>query len=146
MTGVRSKLHLRRDGRVISFSVFKGLVIQDQQKPRRTKRASRLNSDENPRDDEKPQDHDHVSSDERSIQGEVDEELQEEVYREFVVPESANQLRIDLFLTQSCDGYSRTQIRNAVQNDAAAVDGKKVRPSFKLQSGQHLRFKVPPLP
>lgn len=125
---------------------FKGLVIQDQQKPRRTKRASRLNSDENPRDDENPQDHDHVSSDERAIQGEVDEELQEEVYREFIVPESANQLRIDLFLTQSCDGYSRTQIRNAVQNDAAAVDGKKVRPSFKLQSGQHLRFKVPPLP
>ena len=76
-----------------------------------------MNSDENPRDDEKPQDHDHVSSDERAIQGEVDEELQEEVYREFVVPESANQLRIDLFLTQSCDGYSRTQIRNAVQKN-----------------------------
>ena len=70
----------------------------------------------------------------------------DEVYRNFVVPESAGNMRIDLFLTQSCDGYSRTQIRNAVQNDGAQVDGRTVRPSFKLQSGQKLRFKVPPLP
>lgn len=70
----------------------------------------------------------------------------EEVHREFVVPESANQMRIDLFLTQSCDGYSRTQIRNAVQNHGAEIDGRVVRPSFKLQAGQRLRFKVPLLP
>lgn len=68
----------------------------------------------------------------------------EEVHREFVVPQSADGMRIDLFLTQSCDGYSRTQIRNAVQNDGAEVNGRIVRPSFKLQAGQQIRFRVPP--
>ncbi len=66
------------------------------------------------------------------------------VFRDFVVPESANGMRIDLFLTQSCDGYSRTQIRQAVQNDGAEIDGRCVRPSFKVQTGQSVRFRVPP--
>ena len=70
----------------------------------------------------------------------------EEVVREFVVPQSADGLRIDLFLTQSSDGFSRTQIRAAVQQDGAEVDGRIVRPSFKLQAGQRIRFRVPPLP
>jgi 23S rRNA pseudouridine1911/1915/1917 synthase len=53
-------------------------------------------------------------------------------------------LRIDLFLTQSCDGYSRTQIRQAVQNDGAELDGRVVRPSFKIHAGQRIRFRLPP--
>lgn len=69
----------------------------------------------------------------------------EEVFREFVVPETSDGLRIDLFLTQSCDGYSRTQIRGAVQENGAEVGGRIVRPSFKLQSGQRIRFRLPPL-
>ena len=66
------------------------------------------------------------------------------MYRDFVVPESAGGQRIDLFLTQSCDGYSRTQIRAAVQNKGAELDGRIVRPSIKIQSGQKIRFRVPP--
>lgn len=54
-------------------------------------------------------------------------------------------MRIDLFLTQSCDGYSRTQIRQAVQQDGAEVDGRVVRPSLKLRGGERIRFRVPPL-
>jgi 23S rRNA pseudouridine1911/1915/1917 synthase len=69
-----------------------------------------------------------------------------EVYRDFVVPESAAGMRIDLFLTQSCDGFSRSYVRQAVQNDGATVDGRVVRPSLKLQSGQRVRFRIPPLP
>ncbi|MCC9655835.1 RluA family pseudouridine synthase [Rhodopirellula halodulae] len=64
--------------------------------------------------------------------------------REFVVPESAHGFRIDLFLTQSCDGYSRSQIRDAVQNDGAEVDGRVIRPSYKVKAGQVVRFRVPP--
>lgn len=63
--------------------------------------------------------------------------------REFVVPESADAMRIDLFLTQCCDGYSRSQIRAAVQDDAAEVDGRVIRPSFKVKSGQRIRFRLP---
>ncbi|WP_315854362.1 RluA family pseudouridine synthase [Rubripirellula lacrimiformis] len=70
----------------------------------------------------------------------------ETVYRDFVVPESGEGERIDLFLTQSCDGFSRTQIRAAVQNNGAEVDGRVCRPSLKLKQGQRIRFKVPPLP
>ncbi len=75
-----------------------------------------------------------------------DIESSEEVFREFIVPESADGSRIDLFLSQSCDGYSRTQIRAAVQDDAAQVDGRTVRPSLKLRSGQRIRFRLPPMP
>ena len=67
----------------------------------------------------------------------------EEVYREFTVPESAEGHRIDLFLTSACDGFSRTQIREAVQNDGATVDGRVVRPSLKLRGGQRIRFRLP---
>jgi 23S rRNA pseudouridine1911/1915/1917 synthase len=55
-------------------------------------------------------------------------------------------MRIDLFLTQSCDGYSRSYIRKAVQNAGAEVDGRIVRPSVRLKSGQKIRFRVPPMP
>lgn len=67
-----------------------------------------------------------------------------EPIRELVVPESAAGMRIDLFLTQVVDGYSREQIRKAVQGDAATVDGRVVRPSFRLKVGQQIGFKVPP--
>ncbi len=68
----------------------------------------------------------------------------EPVFREFVVPESAAGQRIDLFLSQCCDGYSRTQIRQAVQQGGAEVDGRLVRPSVKLQASQKIRFLMPP--
>lgn len=60
-----------------------------------------------------------------------------------MVPDTADDQRIDLFLTAACDGYSRTQIRKAVQDDGAEVDGRIIRPSFKLRSGQSIRFRVP---
>lgn len=63
--------------------------------------------------------------------------------RQFVVPDSADGIRIDLFLTQCCDGHSRSQIRLAVQEDGGEVDGRIVRPSFKVRSGQTIRFRLP---
>lgn len=75
-----------------------------------------------------------------------DLDSEEDVYRQFVVPESADGTRVDLFLSQCCDGYSRTQIRQAVQQDHAEVDGRIVRPSVRLQAGQRIRFRLPPLP
>ncbi len=66
-----------------------------------------------------------------------------QIVREFFVPESADGTRIDLFLTRVCDGYSRSQIRLAVQGDGGEVDGRVVRPSFKVRSGQRIRFRLP---
>ena len=64
-------------------------------------------------------------------------------YRDFVVPESADGQRIDLFLTQCCDGFSRTQIRQAVQSGGTEVNGRQVRPSVKIRTGQKIRFLLP---
>ena len=72
-----------------------------------------------------------------------EETVDEPVYRDFVVPESASGQRIDLFLTAACDGYSRSQIRQAVQNDQATVDQRSVRPSFRIKPGQAIRFQLP---
>lgn len=67
-----------------------------------------------------------------------------EPIREMVVPESARGMRLDLFLTHVIDGYSREQLRRAVQNGGAEVDGRVKRPSFRLKVGQSVRFRVPP--
>ncbi len=74
----------------------------------------------------------------------VDIDPADSIERDFVVPESAAGERIDFYLTQTCDGYSRSQIRQAVQEDGATVDGRVVRPSFKLRAGQKIHFHVPP--
>ena len=69
-----------------------------------------------------------------------------DVVREAIVPEVADGQRIDLFLTQICDGYSRSQIRQAVQADGCEIDGRVVRPSHRIRGGQRVRFKLPPPP
>ncbi len=89
---------------------------------------------------------DDVDDQAEDLDGEGEVFIGETVYRDFVVPESSDGDRIDLFLSQSCDGYSRTQIRAAVQADGAEVDGRVCRPSLKLKMGQRIRFRVPPLP
>ncbi|MEM6470969.1 MAG: RluA family pseudouridine synthase [Planctomycetota bacterium] len=68
----------------------------------------------------------------------------ETTVRTVTVPDSASGQRIDFFLTSVCDGFSRNQIRQAVQEDHATVDGRVVKPSFKLRGGQVIRFELPP--
>ncbi len=65
------------------------------------------------------------------------------VLRDVIVPDSAAGQRIDLFLTGICDGYSRSQIRAAVQGDGCEVDGRVIRPSYKVRPGQRVCFAVP---
>lgn len=66
--------------------------------------------------------------------------------REFLVSEDAAGTRIDIFLTSAIDGYSREQLRKAVHEGHAHVDGRQVRPSFKVRAGQQIRFAVPAPP
>lgn len=68
----------------------------------------------------------------------------DEQVRQFTVPDSAAGTRIDVFLTAAIDGYSREQLRLAVHAGAAQVDGRDVRPSFRLRPGQRISFRVPP--
>jgi len=66
-----------------------------------------------------------------------------DVVRQVVVSPSAAGQRIDVFLTQLLDGYSRQQLRDAVQAGSAEVDGRVVRPSHRLREGQTIRFRLP---
>lgn len=66
-----------------------------------------------------------------------------DVIRRVQVPETAAGQRIDVFLTQLLDGYSRQQLRDAVQAGAAEVDGRVVRPSHRLREGQAIQFRMP---
>ncbi len=69
-----------------------------------------------------------------------------ELVRETVVPEASDGQRIDLFLTHVCDGYSRSQIRQAVQEEGCEVDRCVVRPSYRIRAGQQIRFRLPAPP
>lgn len=68
-----------------------------------------------------------------------------DVYRKIEVPESAAGQRIDVFLTQLLDGFSRQQLKDAVQQGCADVDGRVVRPSHKVRTGQRICFRLPKL-
>ncbi|TWU25049.1 Pseudouridine synthase [Novipirellula galeiformis] len=83
------------------------------------------------------------SSDEQNEDDTCEIRIGEMVYRDIVVPESATGQRIDYFLTQACDGFSRTQITQAIQAEGATLDGRTVRPSVKIQANQRIRFRVP---
>lgn len=68
---------------------------------------------------------------------------QSDVYRCVTVPDASAGQRIDVFLTALFDGYSRQQLKDAVQAGTAEVDGRVVRPSHKLRAGQSIRFRLP---
>jgi|688.fasta_scaffold00039_25 23S rRNA pseudouridine1911/1915/1917 synthase len=66
--------------------------------------------------------------------------------RQWVVePEQAGQ-RIDLFLALQCDGYSRVFLRKVLHEGSVWLDGKPVKPSFKVQIGQTVKIDLPPPP
>jgi len=71
------------------------------------------------------------------------EPLLTDVVRQVVVSPSAAGQRIDVFLTQLLDGYSRQQLRDAVQAGSTEIDGRVVRPSHRLREGQTIRFRLP---
>ncbi len=75
---------------------------------------------------------------------EQEDEVVELPVRTMQVPPEAQGVRLDIFLTQILDGYSRVQIRKAVQEGGAEVDGRAARPSLRLKPGQWIRFQVPP--
>jgi 23S rRNA pseudouridine1911/1915/1917 synthase len=59
--------------------------------------------------------------------------------------EDAHQ-RIDIFITMKCDGYSRVFLRKVLSEGHVRLDGKPVKPSFKVQPGQQVEIDLPPLP
>ncbi len=64
----------------------------------------------------------------------------------FEVGPEENGQRIDLFLAHKCDGYSRVFLRGVLQDGHVRLNGKPVKPSFKVQIGQVVEIDLPPPP
>jgi 23S rRNA pseudouridine1911/1915/1917 synthase len=59
--------------------------------------------------------------------------------REFVVtPESGENQRLDLFLSEKLYGWSRAQVQKLISNGRAFVDGKRRRSSYKLKVNERI--------
>lgn len=54
--------------------------------------------------------------------------------------------RIDLFLTMKIDGYSRVFLRKLIADDQVCVDGRPVKPAFKVHQGQKVTIDLLPPP
>ena len=65
---------------------------------------------------------------------------------EFLVDEESNNQRIDLFVSMKCDGYSRMFLRTVFLDNKVLVDGRSVKPAFRVQSGQKIEIDLPPPP
>ncbi len=55
-------------------------------------------------------------------------------------------MRVDLFLTLVCDGYSRVFLRRVVADGKVTVDGQIVKPAFKVHTGHTVVIDLPPPP
>ncbi len=64
----------------------------------------------------------------------------------FTVSEDKDGLRVDLFLTLVCDGYSRVFLRKIVAEGHVTVDGQKIKPAFKVHTGHKVEINLPPPP
>lgn len=65
---------------------------------------------------------------------------------EFVVDEENNGQRVDFFLALKCDGYSRVFLRNVLKDGHVLLDGRIIKPAFKVQAGQVVQIDLPPPP
>jgi 23S rRNA pseudouridine1911/1915/1917 synthase len=65
---------------------------------------------------------------------------------ELLVPEEHSGKRIDLVLTMMLDGYSRVFLRKIVAEDKVLVDGRSVKPAFKVFTGHVIKINLLPPP
>ena len=65
---------------------------------------------------------------------------------DFEVPDDKDNQRVDFFLSMVCDGYSRVFLRKVVAEGGVKVDGKKVKPAFKVHTGHRVTIQLPPPP
>lgn len=63
-----------------------------------------------------------------------------------IVDEQEHGRRIDAVLALLLNEYSRVFLRKVVQDGGAEVDGTRVKPSFKVQTGQQIVVRLPPPP
>jgi 23S rRNA pseudouridine1911/1915/1917 synthase len=65
---------------------------------------------------------------------------------EIEVPEEVNKQRVDAFLAERFEKYSRSLLRRAIVEGTVTVNGELVKPSFKLHPGQLISIRLPEIP
>ncbi|UEB77379.1 RluA family pseudouridine synthase [Clostridium sp. M62/1] len=61
----------------------------------------------------------------------------------YVVPAEAQGVRIDKFLSEACDGLSRSYLQKLLKSELVEVDKRTVKNSYKLSAGEKIEFEVP---
>jgi 23S rRNA pseudouridine1911/1915/1917 synthase len=59
-------------------------------------------------------------------------------------PQKSSKKRIDLFLSQEDLGLSRAFIQKLISDRNVLVDGKAVKPSYRIRGGEQIHIEVPP--
>jgi len=59
--------------------------------------------------------------------------------REIEIKADRPSLRLDLFLTQTISGLSRTKIKELIEKGLVLIDGKKAKPSFRLKGDEVIK-------
>jgi len=73
----------------------------------------------------------------------VEEDKREMEDIEIKVDPKQEPLRVDKFLLAKLANVSRTRIQNAIKEGAVLVNGKKIKPNYKISPGEVIAFSMP---
>lgn len=63
--------------------------------------------------------------------------------QEYLVPEEESGIRIDKYLSECCEDFSRSFLQKLLKSGCIEVDGKAVKSSYRLSAGERIGFEVP---
>lgn len=61
----------------------------------------------------------------------------------YLVPETANGMRIDKFLSEACEDLSRSYLQKLLKSELIEVNQKTVKNSYRLSAGEMIEFEIP---
>jgi 23S rRNA pseudouridine1911/1915/1917 synthase len=65
---------------------------------------------------------------------------------ELVVSAEDAGARLDAYLAAQCPAHSRVRLRQAISAGGVLVDGRRTKPAYRLNAGQHILVVLPDLP
>lgn len=64
--------------------------------------------------------------------------------KRFSIVAERSGVRLDIFVCQSCEGLSRSQVQKLIEDGHVSVDGEPGKPSRKVKTGDVILVRVPP--
>ncbi|MBF0545775.1 MAG: RluA family pseudouridine synthase [Candidatus Riflebacteria bacterium] len=72
--------------------------------------------------------------------------LKNETRKEIVIAKIYKGERLDVMLSKELDELSRSLIQSLIKNSFIKVDGKEVKPGYKIKTGEKVLIVIPPAP